>query len=80
MHAVSGLSQGDSEELLVELVYFARQPESIYNYEKTSGDAILSDNQILMHRACPWNMKEPRIMLLSRIAGDPETEGALANN
>jgi len=25
-------------------------------------------------------MKEPHIMLLSRIADDPETEGALANN
>ena len=31
--AVLGLSQGDSEELLVELVYFARQPARIYHYE-----------------------------------------------
>jgi hypothetical protein len=28
-----------------------------------------------MHRACPWDMRQPRVMYHSRIAGDPVSEG-----
>ena len=24
-----------------------------------------------MHRACPWDMRQPRVMYHARIAGDP---------
>jgi hypothetical protein len=29
-----------------------------------------------MHRARPWDMREPRVMHHSRIAGDPVSESA----
>jgi hypothetical protein len=32
----------------------------------------------LMHRACPWDMTQPRVMYHSRIAGDPVSEAAAA--
>ena len=31
-----------------------------------------------MHQRLPWDMREPRVMCHSRIAGDPATESALA--
>ena len=77
-HAIPGLSESESNDLLDELVEFACQPPRVYHHKWTAGDAVLWDNRCLMHRACPWNMKERRIMLHSRIAGDPKTEGALA--
>tara|TARA_Y100001934_G_scaffold267121_1_gene347420 strand:+ start:81 stop:929 length:849 start_codon:yes stop_codon:yes gene_type:complete len=77
-HAIPGLSESESNDLLDELVEFACQPPRVYHHKWTAGDAVLWDNRCLMHRACPWNMEERRIMLHSRIAGDPKTEGALA--
>jgi len=44
----------------------------------TPGDAVIWDNRRLMHRACPWDMRVPRIMYHSRIAGDPVSEFAAA--
>ena len=35
------------------------------------------DNRCLMHKACAWDYNEPRVMLHSRIAGDPDSESAL---
>ena len=77
-HAIPGLSEAESEELLDDLVEFACQPPRTYHHKWTAGDAVLWDNRCLMHRACPWNMKERRIMFHSRIAGSPETEGVVA--
>lgn len=77
-HAIPGLSEAESEELLDDLVEFACQPPRTYHHKWTAGDAVLWDNRCLMHRACPWNMKERRIMLHSRSAGNPETQGVVA--
>ena len=73
---VSGLSEAESERLLEELVAFACQPPRIYHHHWQVGDAVLWDNRRLMHRACPWDMTEPRIMYHARIAGDRDTEYA----
>ncbi|WP_275400965.1 hypothetical protein [Seongchinamella sediminis] len=35
------------------------------------------DNRCLLHRACAWDYSEPRVMLHSRIAGDPISEAAM---
>ncbi len=74
-HAIPGLDPAESERLLDELAAFACQPPRVYHHHWTPGDAVVWDNRALMHRACPWDMTQPRVMYHSRIAGDPVSEG-----
>jgi alpha-ketoglutarate-dependent taurine dioxygenase len=76
-HAIPGLEQDESERLLEELVTFACQQPRTWRHDWTPGDAVLWDNRCLLHRGCPWDMTEPRIMTHARIARDPATEAAL---
>ena len=75
-YGVPGLAPAQSEALLEELAAFACQPPRLYHHRWTPGDAVVWDNRALMHRACPWDMTEPRVMYHSRIAGDPVSEFA----
>ena len=77
-HAIPGLSAAESEQLLDELVSFACQPPRTYHHRWTVGDAIIWDNRCLLHRATPWDMTQPRVMWHTRLAGDPQSEAALA--
>jgi alpha-ketoglutarate-dependent taurine dioxygenase len=74
---IPGMTSGESERLLWELVDFACRPPRIYHHDWVPGDAVIWDNRCLLHRATAWDMSEPRIMWHSRIAGDPATESAL---
>jgi alpha-ketoglutarate-dependent taurine dioxygenase len=76
-YGIPGLSAARSEALLDELLDFACRPPRIYHHSWRPGDAVLWDNRCLMHRACPWNMTEPRVMYHARIAGNPETESGV---
>lgn len=75
-YGIPGLPPGESDRLIEDLVAFAAQPPRIWHHHWTAGDAIVWDNRCLMHRACPWDMAEPRVMYHSRIAGDPIAEFA----
>jgi alpha-ketoglutarate-dependent taurine dioxygenase len=75
-YGIPGMDPDESEQLLQELVEFACQPPRVYHHTWTPGDAVLWDNRCLLHRACPWDMREPRVMYHARIAGDPATEFA----
>ena len=75
-YGIPGLSEEESEQLLQELMDFACQPPRVYHHRWTAGDAVVWDNRCLMHRACPWDMREPRVMYHARIAGDPVSEFA----
>lgn len=75
---VPGLSEQESEALLEQLCAIACQPPRTYHHRWTAGDVVVWDNRCLMHRACPWDMRQPRVMYHSRIAGDPASESALA--
>lgn len=78
-YGIPGMSEVESEELLSGLIEFAVGDESrVYQHRWTQGDVVVWDNRCLMHRACSWNYDEPRVMLHSRIAGDPRTESAIA--
>ena len=76
-HNIPGLEPDASEALLDQLTAFACQPPRIYHHRWAAGDAVVWDNRCLLHRATPWDMREPRVMWHSRIAGDPKTEAAL---
>ena len=73
---IPGLAADESERLLDDLADFACQPPRVYHHAWTPGDAVVWDNRSLMHRACPWDMTQPRVMYHSRIAGDPVSEFA----
>ncbi len=75
-YAIPGLADGESERLLDELVDFACQAPRVYHHKWRAGDAVVWDNRCLMHRACPWDMSEPRVMYHARIAGDAQHEFA----
>ena len=77
-HNIPGMDKAESEILLQQLVDFACQPPRTYHHRWSAGDAVIWDNRCLLHRAMPWNMREPRIMWHSRIAGDSASEAALA--
>lgn len=73
---IPGLTAEESERLLDTLTDFACRAPRVYTHHWAPGDAVVWDNRCLMHRACPWDMREPRIMYHARIAGDPVTEFA----
>jgi alpha-ketoglutarate-dependent taurine dioxygenase len=77
-HAIPGLEANESERLLDELVTFACQPPRVYEHHWHVGDLVLWDNRCVLHRARPWDPKQPRVMKHTRISGDPVTEAALA--
>jgi alpha-ketoglutarate-dependent taurine dioxygenase len=76
-HNIPGISEGESERFLQELVDFACQPPRVYHHTWTPGEAVVWDNRCLLHRAMPWDMSVPRVMWHSRIAGNPASESAL---
>jgi alpha-ketoglutarate-dependent taurine dioxygenase len=77
-HAIPGWDEAESERFLEGLVEAACQPPRTYHHAWTPGDVVVWDNRCLLHRAMPWDMRQPRVMWHSRIAGDPMAEAALA--
>jgi alpha-ketoglutarate-dependent taurine dioxygenase len=75
-YGIPGMSEEASEQLLNELVDFACRPPRVYHHAWQAGDAVVWDNRCLLHQGTPWDMREPRVMYHSRIAGDPKTEFA----
>lgn len=75
-YGIPGMDPDESERLLDDLIDFACQPPRVYHRTWQAGDAVVWDNRCLMHRACPWDMAEPRVMYHARIAGDPVAEFA----
>lgn len=77
-YGIPGLGEAESEALIGELLDFAvADPARVYLHSWRPGDVVLWDNRCLMHRACEWDFSQPRIMVHSRIAGDPVSEAAL---
>ena len=75
-YGIPGLSEAASAELLEELVNDACQAPRVYHHQWRVGDLVVWDNRRLLHRGMPWDMREPRVMYHSRIAGDPVAEFA----
>ncbi|WP_240969615.1 TauD/TfdA dioxygenase family protein [Sneathiella limimaris] len=75
---IPGLSEERSKALIDSLNSFAvGDDRRVYQHRWTAGDVLVWDNRCLMHRACEWDFSEPRVMLHSRIAGDPIAEAAI---
>ncbi|HEY8571233.1 TauD/TfdA family dioxygenase [Phenylobacterium sp.] len=72
---VTGMAEGESERFLEGLVEAACQPPRVWTHAWTPGDVVVWDNRCLLHRAMAWDLREPRVMWHSRIAGNLATEG-----
>lgn len=75
-YGIPGLSIEESQNLLDELLNLTCQPPRLYHHCWSVGDVVVWDNRCLLHRACPWDMREPRTMYHTRIAGDQIAEFA----
>ena len=63
------------DDLLKQLIDFVVSDESrVYTHPWTEGDTLLWDNRYVLHRAMPYDYSEPRVLIGTRVAGDPETE------
>ena len=76
-YGVLGLTEGESEALLDQLVDFACQPPRVHTHDWRVGDVVVWDNRCVLHRVRPWDPAQPRVMKHTRIAGDPETESSI---
>jgi len=77
-YGIPGLSEEESAALLDELLDFACRPPRVYRHDWRAGDVAVWDNRCVLHRARPYDHAEPRVMLHTRIAGDPATESGLS--
>jgi alpha-ketoglutarate-dependent taurine dioxygenase len=73
-YGIPGLAEGESERLLDELLAFACRPPRTLAHRWQPGDVVIWDNRCVLHRARPWDHREPRVMGHTRIAGDPRSE------
>lgn len=77
-YGIQGLSEAESEQLLDTLLTDACQPPRVHCHQWQVGDVAVWDNRCLLHRARPYDHGEARMMIHTRIAGDPTTERAAA--
>jgi alpha-ketoglutarate-dependent taurine dioxygenase len=75
-YGIPGLAPDESEKLLHELLAFACQPPRTWRHAWQPGDLVVWDNRCVLHRARPYDHGEPRVMIHTRIAGDPVSEWA----
>ena len=75
---IPGMDPADSEHLLDELLAFACRPPRVYRHTWQPGDIAVWDNRCVLHRARPYDNAHPRLMMHTRVRGDPATESALA--
>lgn len=75
-YGVTGLSEPESEALLLGLIERSSKPPFVYRHRWRPGDVAVWDNRRTMHRGHPWNLALPRVMYHTRVAGDRATEFA----
>ena len=73
-YGIPGLPEAESEALLSELVDFACRPPRTYAHRWQPGDVVIWDNRCVLHRARPYDYREPRVMRHTRVAGNPASE------
>ena len=72
---IPGLGRQASKQLLKDLVEFVvSAPERVYTHQWQVGDTMIWDNRALLHRACPYDYSQPRVLTGTRIAGDESSE------
>ena len=73
-YEIPGMSIKDGQALLDDLLEFAVRPPRVYAHQWQPGDVMMWDNRCILHRACPYDHSEIRIMRHVRVAGEVESE------
>ena len=72
---IPGLERPESKRLIRSLVDFVvSDPSRVYTHHWRPGDTLLWDNRAIAHRARPYDYGAPRVLVGTRIAGEPESE------
>jgi alpha-ketoglutarate-dependent taurine dioxygenase len=69
-HAIPGLTSEDSERLLADLLVYACQPPRVHRHRWAPGDVAVWDNRCVLHHACTYDYREPRVMKHTRVSGE----------
>jgi alpha-ketoglutarate-dependent taurine dioxygenase len=73
-YRIPGMDDEAAQTLLDELLEHVCQAPRTYAHPWLPGDLMIWDNRRVLHRACPYDYNEPRVMRHVRVAGDPATE------
>ena len=72
---IPGLERSESKRLIRALVDFVvSEPSRVYTHRWRPGDTLLWDNRAIAHRARPYDYAAPRVLIGTRVAGEPESE------
>ncbi len=72
---IPGLPRDESRALLQSLVSFiVSEPTRVYLHRWQPGETVFWDNRFVLHRARPYDYAEPRVLIGTRVAGDPASE------
>ena len=72
---IPGLPREESRALLKSLLELVVSDEArVYRHLWQVGDTLLWDNRALLHRARPYDYSKGRVLIGTRVAGDPESE------
>jgi alpha-ketoglutarate-dependent taurine dioxygenase len=69
-YGLEGMTDEESTAFLDGLVELACQAPRVYAHPWQVGDLVVWDNRCVLHRARPWDLREPRSMLHTRIKGE----------
>ena len=73
--AIPGLDRQESRAMIKFLIDFAvTEPTRVYRHQWQAGETLLWDNRALLHRAVPYDYLKPRVLLGTRVAGEPASE------
>ena len=72
---IPGLERSESKRLIASLLEFVvSDPARVYTHRWRPGDTLFWDNRAILHRAQPYDYAEPRVLIGTRVAGEPESE------
>mgnify|MGYP001274949645 FL=1 len=69
---IVGLSIEEGRALIRELNEFSTQPEFVYRHKWQTGDLVMWDNRMVMHRGLPYDPMYKRVMHRTTVAGHAE--------
>jgi alpha-ketoglutarate-dependent taurine dioxygenase len=73
-YRIPGMPDDEAQDLLDTLLDAACKPPRTYAHQWKAGDVMMWDNRCILHRACPYDYNEIRVMRHVRVAGEPESE------
>lgn len=72
---IPGLDRHESRILLQTLLeHVVSEPQRVYQHQWAAGDLLVWDNRALLHRACPYDYSQPRVLIGTRVAGEVPSE------